>query len=211
MGDSSIILRKQRESSIQGIKNVIQRIKNDEMLEIKRQSVVMKIQKHEFEEQMRQEKYKKMIDVRRQEMLAAIKKKAFFEKKMHKIKQDQEDKLNEEEQYKISKELEALELERKEMAAIQRLQEARKYQKQFYRNMDPLGSEPNEAQVNEFYQQAPQPNGSKKVLLNGRSNSVNRVGRRPSANEQNLVEAAIIYDKPNLKKGKPEARMRFDL
>src|SRR4051794_30051839 len=91
----SNIVRKQREQSIQGIKDVIQQIKYDEMLEIKRQSVVIRIKKQEQEEQIIQEKQKKILEVKEKEFLASLKKQAFFQDKLEKIKRRQHEDLNE--------------------------------------------------------------------------------------------------------------------
>jgi len=141
---NSAHLRKQRESGIQLLKEALKQQKHKEMLALKRQSELIMIKKRDLESQIQAENQQKMLAIKKEEILATFKKKAYFEEKLKRLKQNHIKEIEEEEEQKVLKELEILDMEKKEMELVQRIQQTRVLQKQVYKDLEAMFSEPQE-------------------------------------------------------------------
>jgi len=148
---SSLEIRKQRDSGIQLLQEILRKQKHQEMLAIKKQSDLIMMNKRDFEMKIKQEKQSQMLAVKKQELLANFKKKAYFDEKHRRLRQNHQKQLEDEEEKKVLKELEILDLQKAEMELVQRVQKTRKLQKQVYQDINSLYSEPPENQLNGYY------------------------------------------------------------
>ena len=112
------------------------------MLAAKRQSEIIMIKKRDLASQIQAENQQKMLAIKKEEILATFKKKAYFEEKLKRLKQNHIKEIEEEEEQKVIKELEILDMEKKEMELVQRIQQTRVLQKQVYKDLEAMFSEP---------------------------------------------------------------------
>lgn len=134
-------LRKDREDHIKDLRESIQKQKYQDMLRVRKQSEDFRLRKIDWEDRLLQKNQNQMMSVKIDEMLGKFNRKEFFENKLEKIKLGHKQRIQDEAEFRITKELEMLDFRRAEINMVQRIRETRNYHDQVHKALESVKAE----------------------------------------------------------------------